>query len=653
MTLGIQVEASVRRLAFAGVLFLAVGFAPAALAIDNSDCFACHGDKDLTRPNEKGGPPVSLFVDEAQYNESIHGKNLCTSCHTEITSLPHRDGFRHHPVSCSNCHRVETDIYMKSDHGINVHKGVLEAASCKDCHGKTHTLLNSRDPNSPVNRANIPSTCGKCHGDTKEMEKYNLRQKGVVISYDKTIHGRAHARGITTAAVCSDCHGSHDLHRSTNPQSKLYWQRIPATCGKCHENVRATYGRSVHGKAVAAGIHDAATCVDCHGEHTIQEKEATASRVSGAHIPDTCGQCHGSERLAERYQMSSTVVQTYMESFHGLAQQANDLTVANCASCHGFHDILPSTDPLSSVNKANLPQTCGKCHQGIGTRLAKGEIKIHDIRGRGKHMGARIVNVVTIIYIVLIVVSIGGMLGFTALDFGSKLRKHIKAVREANGEERMTKWVRRQHLALMITFITLVYTGFVHRFPDAWWGWPFHALQNGSALRGTVHRIAGWAFVVVFIGHMFALLGTPRGKAYAKELMLRLHDLHDAVQQALFNLGLRKEPPPVRRYNYAEKVEYWALIWGSFVMIITGIVLVFTETALRTLPTVLHEVSQTIHFYEAVLATLAILVWHLYWIAFDPNEYPMNPAWLVGKKAPHKGHDHPPAEGEAKPPEHS
>ena len=80
-------------------------------------------------------------------------------------------------------------------------------------------------------------------------------------------------------------------------------------------------------------------------------------------------------------------------------------------------------------------------------------------------------------------------------------------------------------------------------------------------------------------------------------------------------------------------------MWGSLVMIVTGLMLLFTETVLATLPKVWHDVAQVIHYYEAVLATLAILVWHAYWVVFDPKEFPMNPAWLIGKKAPH---GHPP-----------
>jgi cytochrome b subunit of formate dehydrogenase len=619
----------------AGLLALLLMAAGTARALDNSDCFACHSDKELTKTN-KAGKVVSLFVDEKEYGASIHGKNLCTSCHAEITEVPHPDGYTHKPVACSSCHRVETAIYLKSDHGQAVAKGESEAASCKDCHGHSHTLLNYRNPLSPVNHANIPQTCGRCHGNTAEMEKFNLYQRAPVATYDRSVHGVAlEKRGVTQAAVCTDCHGSHDLHKSTNPASKLYWQNIPGTCGKCHDNVKNTYQRSVHGKAVAGGIRDAPVCVDCHGEHTIQGVKEASSKVSGAHIPETCGQCHRSERIAGRYQLSSKVFETYMQSFHGLAQQFGGLTVANCASCHGFHDVLPSSDPLSSVNQKNLPQTCGKCHAGIGTRLAKGEIKIHNLPGAGKGK-PWLVNFITLFYIVIIVLTIGGMFVFNALDYIAKTRAHIRKVREsAHSEVRMTKWVRYQHLSMMILFITLVYTGFVHKYPDAFFSWPFKLLENGGYIRGMIHRIAGWAFTGLFFVHLVALFCTPRGHAYVKEHWFRFHDMKDGVGQLLYNIGLTKTPPPTRRWNYAEKVEYWALVWGSFVMIVTGAMLIFTETVLRMLPKIWHDVAQVIHFYEAVLATLAIVVWHFYWVIFDPNVYPMNPAWLIGKKPVH------------------
>jgi cytochrome b subunit of formate dehydrogenase len=604
-------------------------------AIENAECFVCHADKELKKTDD-AGKEVSLFVDEQKFNASIHQRNLCTSCHTDISEVPHADKFKAKPVSCSQCHRIETDIYLKSDHGQAIHKGVTEAASCRDCHGDPHELLNYRNPDSPVHRINIPATCARCHARFEEMEKFGLAQRRPVVTYERSVHGMAFTeKSVSASAVCTDCHGSHDLHKSTNPESKLYWQKIPVTCGKCHENVQRTYLRSIHGKAIMAGERDAPACTDCHGEHTIQGVRDAASKVAAAHIPETCGQCHGAERIATRYKLPPDVLETYMQSFHGLAMQFGGLAAANCASCHGFHDILPSNDPLSSVNKANLPQTCGKCHAGIGTRLAKGELRIHALPGaaQGKPW---LVNFVTWFYIVIIVVTIGGMTVFNLLDYIAKTRVHVTGVRATPGaEERLPHWARLQHTLLIVMFVLLAYTGFVHKFPDTWWSWPFRALENGGYIRGMIHRLCGWTFTGLFAAHLVALFGTAHGRAYLRQLWLTRHDFGDFVTTLAGNLRLRPATLPHRRFNFAEKAEYWALVWGSFVMILTGAMLIFTETVLRMLPKVWHDVAQVIHFYEAVLATLAIVVWHFYWVIFDPKEYPMNPAWLIGKKAPH------------------
>jgi cytochrome b subunit of formate dehydrogenase len=324
-----------------------------------------------------------------------------------------------------------------------------------------------------------------------------------------------------------------------------------------------------------------------------------------------------------------------------LALQGGNLTAANCASCHGVHDILPARDARSTINTNNLPQTCGKCHPGIGTRLSAEFFKIHAPPGaaEGKPW---IVNFISRLYVVLIVVTIGGMATFNLLDYLRKTRTHVRAVNaDEHAELRLTRLARIQHFVLMGLFIALAYTGFAHKFPDAAWSWPFRALPNGSSLRGMIHRACGWTFAVFFATHLILLVGTRRGRTNLQALWFVWADFKDAIGHLAFNLGLRQTPPPHRRWNYAEKAEYWALVWGSVVMIVTGAMLVFTETVLRWWPKVWHDVAQVIHYYEALLATLAIVVWHFYWVIFDPKEYPMNPAWIIGKKASHPPHTTP------------
>src|ERR1035437_1502058 len=114
------------------------------LALDNTDCFTCHEDKTLVKTNA-AGQAVALFVDGNKFAKSIHAKHLCVSCHSDITDLPHPEPFVAKAVSCAKCHRVETEIYLGSDHGQAVHKGVQDAASCKDCHGSNHYLLDYRN----------------------------------------------------------------------------------------------------------------------------------------------------------------------------------------------------------------------------------------------------------------------------------------------------------------------------------------------------------------------------------------------------------------------------------------------------------------------------------------------------------------------------
>jgi cytochrome b subunit of formate dehydrogenase len=622
------------------------GLAPAAPAqISNADCLGCHGDKDFATTGPDG-KPKPLFVDEGVFAGSIHGKNRCTSCHTDIVQVPHPDGFHPKPVSCAQCHRVETGIYLMSDHGLAVHKGVAEAASCQDCHGAPHSLLNSRNPASTVSRANLTKTCGRCHANTAEMRKFHLRQENPIGSYESSVHGIATIqKNAMNAAVCTDCHGSHDLHRSTNPNSKLYWQHVPDTCGKCHENVERTYVHSIHGKAASQGVRDAPVCTDCHGEHGITSVKLAGSRVSPEKVPETCAQCHAAKRIVTQYSLPPDVFTTYIQSFHGLALQGGNPTVANCSSCHGVHDILPSSDPLSSVNPKDLPQTCGKCHPGIGTRLGAEFFKVHAPPGRAADK-PWVVNAVAIVYIIVIVLTIGGMAIFVLLDYVRKTKDHIRVVRASpHAEERMSPWLRRQHLVLTILFVALAYTGFVHKFPDAFFSRPFTLMPNGNAVRGVSHRIAGWAFVAFFAAHLIALVGTRAGRGYCRALWFVWADAKDAWAQFAHNVGLSSGRPPGRRWNYAEKAEYWALVWGSVVMVITGIMLVFTEAVLRSMPKVWHDVAQVIHYYEAVLATLAILVWHAYWVVFDPGEYPMNPSWIIGTRLGHHADPAPDAPG--------
>ena len=114
----------------------------------------------------------------------------------------------------------------------------------------------------------------------------------------------------------------------------------------------------------------------------------------------------------------------------------------------------------------------------------------------------------------------------------------------------------------------------------------------------------------------------------------------------MHNLGRRPQSPRFARFSYMEKAEYWALMWGGIIMSVTGVLLWFDNYFVTSwgLPKGFLDVVLVIHYYEAWLATLAIVVWHGYATVVNPNVYPMNPAWLTGKmpKAMYS-HEHPEA----------
>jgi len=149
-------------------------------------------------------------------------------------------------------------------------------------------------------------------------------------------------------------------------------------------------------------------------------------------------------------------------------------------------------------------------------------------------------------------------------------------------------------------------------------------------LRGIIHRVAAVVLVGVSFYHAYYLLAVPRGKQLLKDMLPVGKDISDFIGVVAYNVGLRDEKPLLDRFSYIEKAEYWALIWGTAVMSITGVILWFDNTFLGLLTKLGWDVARTIHYYEAWLATLAIIVWHFYFVIFNPSSYPLNLAFWKG-----------------------
>ncbi len=651
----------------------------------NEECLGCHGDKGLTK--QVAGKAVSLFTDEAVLKASVHGSLECTACHAGIAEVPHaeklpsvacqkchvktasvlatsihgratRGGQRvacqschgTHAVvpaaklgaePCQACHAPVTQAYVGSVHARALARGIQDASLCFDCHGEAHRLRSHTDPESPTFHARTAETCSRCHADRALVERRHIPIPQAYQLYQKSVHGRAVAAG-KPAATCNDCHESHDLRRANDPTSSINRENIPKTCGKCHAAESRVYSQSIHGIALARGVTESPVCTDCHGEHSIRGARDPESRVSVARVSKTCANCHEAEGISEKYDIPGGRLETYADSFHGLAARGGSKVAANCASCHGVHDIRPSADPKSAIHPTNLPATCGKCHPGAGENFAKGAVHVA-LTLREEPLLFYVRN----FYLLLIVVTVSGMGAHNALDFFRKLRREYRRrgggaatlrAGEYNAQargpqgwvERMTLSERWQHGLMASSFIVLVYTGFALKFPDTWlFAW-FVALEKGYALRSWIHRGAALVMVLACLWHAIHL-STRRGRVVLLAMLPRYQDVKEAVLNVGYLLGLRGEPPPFDRFSYIEKAEYWALIWGSVIMAGTGFMLWFENLTLRFLAKWVLDLATLVHFYEAWLATLAIVIWHLYYVIFNPDVYPMNWTWLTGK----------------------
>jgi formate dehydrogenase gamma subunit len=528
--------------------------------------------------------------------------------------------------ACLDCHSDKT-LYRTNAAGKGISLFVDEARLAASIH-KTNTCVSCHatvTSNHPDDKVPVgPPACAKCHEKQSE-------------SYGASVHGLALAAGEKNAATCSDCHDGHTILPPTSPESPLHFSRLAQTCGACHDQAAKDVEESVHGKAVAAGHRDAPTCTDCHSEHKIVGlKSSSPLKISA----DVCSNCHASERLNTKYNLPADRVKTFFESYHGLAAQYGSTLAANCASCHGVHKILPSSDPRSTIYRTNLVVTCGKCHPGATENFAASKVHIDIAAAKsGDGVGDRINWWVRRIYLLLIFGTIGFMLAHNALLFGRKVAARYRAANLS--VLRMNLSQRMQHAVLAISFIVLAITGFALKFPDSWIA---KILGSNEPFRRWSHRVAGVVLLLAGAYHLIYILTRKEGRQLVKDFLPKPKDLRDLAGNARYLSGHSDEKAKIGRFGYAEKMEYWAVIWGTIIMGVTGLMIWFKMDVTRFLPRWAVDGALTIHYYEAILACLAIIVWHFYHVIFDPDVYPLNWACWNGKVSKHWHEDEHPLE---------
>jgi predicted CXXCH cytochrome family protein len=322
---------------------------PPRQGIDNESCLACHASPGL-QTELPSGELLYLTIDRDVYNQSVHGSGgyACVQCHTDITGYPHPE---------------------------------VKAATRRDLSLELYT------------------SCQKCHPDKYEATL-------------DSVHARALAAGNQEAAICTDCHGAHDISPPDVPRAK-----IPQTCERCHSQIYDIYEQSVHGAAlIGEGNPDVPSCIDCHGVHDIEGPTGTSFHLFS---PQICAECHADPELMTKYEISTNVFETYVADFHGttviLFEEISPDQETNkpvCVDCHGVHDIRATDDPQSRVIKENLLSTCQRCHPDASANFPSAWLSHYEPSPEK----APIVFFSDLFYRILIPMLIGGMGAYVVID---------------------------------------------------------------------------------------------------------------------------------------------------------------------------------------------------------------------------------------------
>jgi formate dehydrogenase gamma subunit len=201
---------------------------------------------------------------------------------------------------------------------------------------------------------------------------------------------------------------------------------------------------------------------------------------------------------------------------------------------------------------------------------------------------------------------------------------------------------RLEHLAVMILFTVLALTGFPQKFYEAGLS---HAIVNAVGGLDRVrylHRIAGILFSVATVVHIAVATLTVLLRRSGLTMVPTKQDFRDSIQQIGWYLGLAKEPARFDRYDYRQKFEYWGMVIGSLVMVVTGLILYLPIPFTRLFPGELVPVALVAHSNEGLMAFLVVITWHIYNAHLSPDVFPFDTAIFTGKISRERmHHEHP------------
>ena len=556
---------------------------------DDAACIKCHEDVQARGP--------------------AHPEQSCVDCHTNIGDADHENLPEDQKLSgneiCAACHKVA---------GKQLAGSVHEKHTCRKCHGPWHEVEVPSEPGSRLSATGQLETCGKCHDE-------------VLPGFEKSVHGQGLLKsGLTEAAPsCSSCHGAHNIQAKDDPKAKTGHQKAPDTCGKCHTTVLAEWqDQSTHGALWKEG-KKGPVCTTCHmDEHSVMDPTSAEMRKAS---PADCGGCHQEQS------------ETFRDSFHGKATALGWTSVAVCSDCHTAHKNLPASDPNSSVNPANLEQTCGQCHQKevktAGFLTFDPHVNPHDPATRWQ---------IRWIYLFMTGLLLGVFAFFFIHDFLwlqraliGKLRGEFKSGHGGSGPyvKRFSNPQIWLPVSIVLSFLLLAITGLPLKFANAPWAGSMIKLLGGAQAAGILHRIGAivtFGYFAVHLGMVLWGMIVRREKGYLwgwRSMVPQWKDVQDFFANMRYFLYLGRKPD-IDRWAYWEKFDYLAVFWGVAMIGFSGLMLWMPDFFARYVPGWVLNAAYIIHSDEALLATGFIFIFHFFHTHLRPEAFPMDPVIFTG-----------------------
>jgi len=543
----------------------------------NETCLGCHGNKGFEMPGADGKMrPLHVMPDK--FGKSVHGKRLCVECHQDITEIPHKAGVTH-KVGCVQCHQSlweaakkedktqenlrlgvvveQIDKYMKSIHARPSKADQSRTnATCYNCHDAHYVYPKGSDERTEW-RLSVPNACGTCHA--KQREEYATSVHGMAVLKD----------GNAYAAICSDCHTTHDVAAPAKDATRLV---ITQNCGTCHADSLKTYMDTYHGQINKLGYAHTAKCFDCHGSHGIQRATDPKSSVHPDNRLQTCQKCH----------TEATKGFVTFEP-HGTSNDFDRYPQIWLAS-KLMLQLLVGTFAFFWTHTALWFYREYKDRQ---QRKPRTQVLTGELALEGKHYRrfSLIWRVAHLLFALsLMILTLTGMTVFYANSAWAPV------VMNALGGPQVAGII---HRTCAVIFATVFF-----------WHLCYMVIRIGR----------NWK--------TFQIFGSD-------SLVPNWQDLKDIVSMFKWFFGLGPRPV-LDRWTYWEKFDYWAPFWGVTIIGLSGAMLWFPNVTAAVLPGWVFNVAIIFHGEEALLAALFLFTVHFFNNHFRPDKFPLDVVMFTG-----------------------